>query len=107
MKEKDNRNTAVAYRGDALRKKMQGDEKNEKKIRTLTYHLLNSLKAGDTQHFADVLMRQYSSLNDPFPGFLIDIFRSEEMFLSLGYSFVDGLNGGMVPFTKDTKENEN
>lgn len=83
----------IALSGDTLRKAMLSNERNEKKIASLTFQLLNSLKNKNPNKFSDILLRQYMSLNMDVPFFMTEIFSDENGFLSKGYSFIAGLNG--------------
>lgn len=83
----------IALSGDTLRKAMLSNERNEKKIASLTFQLLNSLKNKNPNKFSDILLRQYMSLNMDVPFFMTEIFFDENGFLSKGYSFIAGLNG--------------
>lgn len=85
--------THVALSGDTLRKAMLSNERNEKKIASLTFQLLNSLKNKNPNKFSDILLRQYMSMNLDVPFFMTEIFNDENIFLSKGYSFIAGLNG--------------
>lgn len=83
----------IALSGDTLRKAMLSNERNEKKIASLTFQLLNSLKNKNPNKFSDILLRQYMSMNMDVPFFMTEIFTDENTFLSKGYSFIAGLNG--------------
>lgn len=85
--------TYIALSGDTLRKAMLSNERNEKKIASLTFQLLNSLKNKNPNKFSDILLRQYMSMNMDVPFFMTEIFTDENVFLSKGYSFIAGLNG--------------
>lgn len=97
-------NYSIAKQGDALRRIMTSDERNSKKIRTLSYHLLNCLKVRNKEKFANILLRQYISLNLPAPNCITQLLGPEEQFLILGHSFVAGLNDCLNSDNKDKGE---
>ena len=79
--------------GEKLNKAMSGDDKNDKKIRGLSFKLLNHLKTRDTHGFADTILRQYMGLEKSVPTFISESFNDESVFLDCGYAFVAGLQG--------------
>lgn len=82
-------------RGEDLRKSMLGDDKNENKIRTLSYKLLNALKVRNSSDFMDTILRCYIGLGLQIPNSFLDVLKQEDKFLEFGYAFVTGLNGGL------------
>jgi CRISPR-associated protein Cst1 len=78
--------------GFFLRQKMVGPDRNENKLRGLSFKLVNSLKSRNQYLFSDTVLRQYLSEGSPSPKALIEVLENEENFLNYGYSFLTGLN---------------
>lgn len=65
----------------------------DNKIKSVSYNLINSLRTVNKQNFIDILVRQYIGLGMPTPEILVKFLsEDDELFLSLGYAFVLGLN---------------
>jgi CRISPR-associated protein Cst1 len=93
---KKNNNYRIMLQGDFLRKKMMGDNKNEKKVKSLSYVLINDLRMKNAHDFLDKLLRQYITFGMEVPGLFLDALNDEDNFLNAGYAFLIGLNGGCV-----------
>ena len=78
--------------GFFLKKSMAGDDKNENKIRGLSFKLMNALKSKNEYAFSDILFRQYFAEGKPIPKDIIEILGNEKNFLNYGTAFVSGLN---------------
>lgn len=78
--------------GFFLRQKMMGPDRNENKLKGLSFKLVNSLKSKDQFSFIDTVLRQYLSEGSAAPKNLISVFSDEDTFLDYGYSFLTGLN---------------
>ncbi|WP_164489228.1 type I-B CRISPR-associated protein Cas8b1/Cst1 [Ruminococcus sp. Marseille-P6503] len=78
--------------GKSLRMAMIGPDRNENKIRSLSYRLINALKGRNKQIFLDCLMRQYQSEGKSMPADFCNVIKYEDRFLDYGYAFVSGLN---------------
>ena len=88
--------------GWRMRIDMLGPEKNENKIKGLSFRLVNALKCRNTNQFLDTVMRQYLSSKNNMPKELTTAMDSEEHFLCYGYAFLNGLNS----YTKKDSENK-
>lgn len=88
--------------GWRMRNDMLGPEKNENKIKGLSFRLVNALKCRNTNQFLDTVMRQYLSSKNNMPKELTTAMDSEEHFLCYGYAFLNGLNS----YTKKDSENK-
>ncbi len=89
--------------GKSLRNVMLGPDRNENKIKSLSYRLINALKGRNRNIFLDCLMRQYQSEGKPMPGDFCSVIKYEDKFLDYGYAFVSGLNS----YNESEKNKEN
>ncbi|MBP2639598.1 MAG: cas8a1 [Firmicutes bacterium] len=87
---------AAMHCGADLRARMLGDDKNENKVRGLSYKLLNALKVKDSHEFMDTVLRNYIGLGAKMPNGFVEVLKDENSFLNFGYAFVTGLNGGLT-----------
>ena len=62
----------------------------------MVYHIdfLNALKTNNSANFMDTLLNCYLYANLTVPEVFLDVLRNEELFKTIGYAFVAGLNGG-------------
>lgn len=67
-------------------------ESSEKRIRGLSYRLLNAVSLNNTELFIDAIARQYLSMSRPIPEIISQMLKSEEDFIRIGHSFILGLN---------------
>ncbi|NJP40410.1 type I-B CRISPR-associated protein Cas8b1/Cst1 [Oscillospiraceae bacterium HV4-5-C5C] len=79
--------------GYYLKKEMSSGERNENKIKGLSFKLINALKSKNAYTFSDTLLRQYMALGKPVPQDALNAFGDEDKFLTYGYGFIAGLNG--------------
>lgn len=93
--------------GFFLRKKMLGPDRNENKIKSLSFKLINALKGKNINLFLDTVMRQYLSEGDNMPKEFTTAMKSEETFLVYGYAFVNGLNSYIKTDNENKEENDN
>jgi len=94
-------NYYIIMQGDHVRTRMLHDNQNENKIKFLSHRLISSLKIRNPYDFIDVILRLYMSLGIAVPNVFMNTLSEEDEFLSVGYAFLTGLNGGA---TKDTNE---
>ncbi|MCI1903910.1 MAG: type I-B CRISPR-associated protein Cas8b1/Cst1 [Enterococcaceae bacterium] len=66
---------------------------NENKPKSIGLKLLNALRANDKDSFMDVLLNSYMYINKQVPKVFLDIFLDDELFKTIGYSFVSGIIG--------------
>ena len=78
--------------GYFLKKSMMMGDKNENKIKSLSFKLVNALKSKNEHVFSDILYRQYLAEGKPIPSTMIEIFDDERTFLNYGKAFISGLN---------------
>ena len=89
--------------GHRLRMNMLGADRNENKIKGLSFRLINALKCQNRNQFLDIVMRQYLSEKDNMPKELTYAMEDEEIFLDYGYAFLNGLNSYTI-LDGDNKE---
>ena len=70
----------------------QGYE-NSRKVDGIVYKLLNALKINNRDGFMDILLNCYSYLGKQVPKWFIKMFKDDETFKTIGYSFVAGIIG--------------
>jgi CRISPR-associated protein Cas5t len=68
-----------------------GKEKAKKKVETLTYRLLDTVRRKDKEHFAQNIIRAYLEVEKEIPYFFKEALKDEE-FNMIAYSFIIGLN---------------
>lgn len=66
---------------------------NSRKVDGIVYKLLNALKINNRDGFMDVVLNCYSYQGKQVPKWFVQIFENEEMFKTIGYSFVAGIIG--------------
>jgi CRISPR-associated protein Cst1 len=76
--------------GYHLRKAFMKNNEKTGKIPGISYRLLNALKTGNRNMFMDVLLNSYLYTGNKVPAVISEIFRSDELFSTIGYSFVTG-----------------
>lgn len=100
------------YLGGAMREKYIGDKKlfairqlgysmrkayeskgALNKIGGISYRLLNALKTGDTNKFMNTLVNSYMYLNKEIPTVFIEMLSDKDIFRTIGYAFLLGLQG--------------
>lgn len=75
----------------------------EKKIKSLSYRLLNAVSLRNNEMFIDSIVRQYLSLSLPVPEIIKHTLASEDDFIRIAQSFILGLNS---PMSKETEQVE-
>ena len=68
-----------------------GKEKAKKKVETLTYRLLDTVRRKDKEHFAQNIIRAYLEVEKEIPYLFKEALKDEE-FNMIAYSFIIGLN---------------
>jgi CRISPR-associated protein Cas5t len=68
-----------------------GKEKAKKKVETLTYRLLDTVRRKDKEHFAQNIIRAYLEVEREIPYLFKEALKDEE-FNMIAYSFIIGLN---------------
>ncbi|NLD48232.1 MAG: type I-B CRISPR-associated protein Cas8b1/Cst1 [Clostridiaceae bacterium] len=83
----------------------------ENKIGGISYRMVNALKTKNSRGFMDTLINSYMYLNKEIPGLFVDILKDEELFQTIGYAFLLGLQGDEYKKnqnnTEGVVENEN
>lgn len=78
-------------------------DNTEKKLRSLSYRLLNAVSLKNNEMFIDSIVRQYLSLGLPIPEIIKSTLASEDDFIRIAQSFILGLNS---PMSKETEKVE-
>lgn len=105
----DNENKEIYYirrQGIEFRKKYISITKNENKINTILYKLIETLRSGNKKNFLNILMTSYMYLNMPFDSNLVQILKDEEKFETFAYAFVIGMFGEKEKMEGEKNENE-
>ncbi len=89
--------------GTRLKNAMLGPDRNENKVKSLSFRLVNTLKCRNMNLFLDIVMRQYLSEKGNMPKELSTAMSNEDDFLTYGYAFLNGLNS----YTFKEKDGEN
>ncbi|MCF8308394.1 MAG: type I-B CRISPR-associated protein Cas8b1/Cst1 [Bacteroidales bacterium] len=76
---------------DMQKKFIERDARN--KINSISYRLLNAVRANDKTTFLNVLLRLYIGFNMEAPKSLVNSLELEENFKIIGHSYVNGLLG--------------
>lgn len=66
---------------------------NNRKVDGIVYKLLNALKINNRDGFMDVVLNCYSYQRKQVPKWFVQIFKDDETFKTIGYSFVAGIIG--------------
>lgn len=85
--------------------------KNDKKINTVTYKLLNALKTRNAYKYVDILINSYKYIQDEkytlkVPNLFGKALNNDELFQSFGYAFLLGMEG-QDPKPKDKSDKKN
>lgn len=75
-----------------------------KKIDSITYKMLNSLKTSNPYAFIDILVHCYMYIGKEIPKVLTECLTDKDTFKTFGYAFVIGLNG--VDFVKEKNKED-
>lgn len=75
-------------------KKAYEKGKTENKLSGISYRLLNALKTKDSARFMDTLINSYMYIKEPIPTYFVEGLKDIEVFQTIGYSFLIGLQGG-------------
>ena len=93
MKTLEERELRQAWRkGKELRSFFE-DARQENKIDSIAFKLLNALRTSNYPRFMDILLRVYAGFSKEVPYFLVKGAQNPEIFQLLGYSFVAGFLG--------------
>ena len=93
MKNLEERELQQAWgKGKELRSFFE-DARQENKIDSIAFKLLNALRTANYPRFMDILLRIYAGFSKEVPYFLVKGAQSPEVFQLLGYSFVAGFLG--------------
>lgn len=71
------------------------------KVGGISYRLLNALKTGDTDKFMNTLINSYMYLNQEIPTVFIEMLSDKDVFRTIGYAFLLGLQGKDVNSYKE------
>jgi CRISPR-associated protein Cas5 subtype I-B len=83
-----------------------GKEKAKKKVETLTYRLLDTVRRKDKEHFAQNIIRAYLEVEKEIPYLFKEALKDEE-FNMIAYSFIIGLNSQERKEEKELESDEN
>ena len=93
MKNLEEKELRQAWRkGKELRSFFE-DARQENKIDSIAFKLLNALRTSNYSRFMDILLRIYAGFSKEVPYFLVKGAQNLEVFQLLGYSFVAGFLG--------------
>lgn len=74
-------------------KKAYIDKKSKNKLNGISYRLLNALKTNDISKYMNTIINSYMYLGDEIPTFFIEALKDKDVFQTIGYSFLLGLQG--------------
>ncbi|WP_294358713.1 type I-B CRISPR-associated protein Cas8b1/Cst1 [uncultured Clostridium sp.] len=74
------------------------------KLSGITYRLLNALKIKDTSKFMDTLINSYMYVREEIPTKFVKSLNNQDLFQSIGYAFLIGLQGVVEKGEKDNEE---
>jgi CRISPR-associated protein Cas8b1/Cst1 subtype I-B len=78
--------------GQKIKKMLWYEYKNDKKLETYSYKLLDVIRRKDKAEFLQIIGKLYLNLEKPLPQFFVEILDNDKKFINVANAFFIGLN---------------